>query len=390
MQSALAGILAAAAVLACAATLRAANLHLEVQYAGSYDSAFNPLPGSPPAPLFAQNAPHPGAPGAIHVPGAYHRFDVYMTITGLAGSGTTGQDFQSVKFDFDLGPGVTPSDRGYDGANYQHDPPGPFPPTNLFSQNGDAGPAVIDLKFISIIANSANNHSGTHHRHPGENEPAPIGHQPLPPPTLLGSAYVFWDGTTDARGKSWVGVSLSPDVPDPWSDVQGNTVTPHPAADMTLGPRSEWFIFIETWLGVEDASIPPGTFDHPHPAPVTAGEVLTHQFSDNGIPAGEVTWSDFGLASFTPLIPGATNPPMNATFDPDTQLFTWDTTGFARGAYDFVVTATEGGLNSDQGHLYVTIASVPEPTALALFVLAIFGLTGVGRHRFLDRCERLQ
>ena len=37
-----------AMVVACAAALDAANLHLDVQYAGSYDSMFNPLPGSPP------------------------------------------------------------------------------------------------------------------------------------------------------------------------------------------------------------------------------------------------------------------------------------------------------------------------------------------------------
>ena len=107
-QFKLAFAVAIVAVAVLGVSAQAANIALTIDYAGSYDAAFNPLPGSPPAPLFSQNAPHSGAPPAVHVPGAYHQFNVFMSITGTV----AGEDFQSVIFDLLLGPGVTNPDPG--------------------------------------------------------------------------------------------------------------------------------------------------------------------------------------------------------------------------------------------------------------------------------------
>jgi autotransporter-associated beta strand protein len=215
-----------------------ANISLTLNYAGSYDAAFNPLPGSPPAPLFSENAPHSGAPPAIHVPGAYHQFDVYMTITGLP----AGEDFRSVEFDMVLGPGVTPSDFGYFAVEppYTYDPPGPPGLTALFSQNGDAGSNTLDLQGITVIANSLNNHQGTHLRHPGENEPGGVApNTNLAPPLKLGSAFVFWDGTFGGDGKTFVGVA--PNGANPWGSITAfNNPVGHSTAEFTSGPREEW------------------------------------------------------------------------------------------------------------------------------------------------------
>jgi hypothetical protein len=215
-------------------------MQLTVSYAGSYDAAFNPIPGSPPAPLFAQNAPHSGGPPAVHVPGAYHQFDIYMTITGLP----FGEDFQTVQFDMVLGPGVTPSDFGYVAVDpaYRYDPPGPAGLTPLFSQNGDDGVNTGDLQTITVIANATNNHQGTHLHHPGENEPATDpdpDNTNLAPPLKLGSAYVFWDGTFGGDNKSFIGVA--PRGAAPWTSITStNTPIAHTAAEFTSGPREEW------------------------------------------------------------------------------------------------------------------------------------------------------
>jgi hypothetical protein len=76
-------------------------------------------------------------------------------------------------------------------------------------------------------------------------------------------------------------------------------------------------------------------------------------------------------------------PVLPATFDPDTQLFSWDTTGSPRGDYEWRVTATNQ-FGSDQGSLFVhmtLLPDVPEPGTLLLLGIAMMGFLGAARRR---------
>jgi T5SS/PEP-CTERM-associated repeat protein len=58
-------------------------------------------------------------------------------------------------------------------------------------------------------------------------------------PFLLGSAYVFWNGTSGGDDKSFVGVA--PDGGTPWTSITANNVpVGHGLAEFTSGPREEW------------------------------------------------------------------------------------------------------------------------------------------------------
>jgi hypothetical protein len=339
-------------VILPAAELLGANMLLTVEYAGSYDSAFMPLPGSPPAPLFAENAPHSGAFNAIPVPGAYHRFDVYMTITGLP----PGEDFQTVQWDMVLGPGVTPSDVGYVAVAppYMWDTPGPIGPRPLFSQNGDAGANTMDLERITVIANPSTSHAGTHLRHPGENEPGGVGSNAnLAPPTKLGSAYVFWDGSVGPDGKSFVGVA--PNGANPWTSITStNTPVGHTQAEFTSGPRSEWATLVEPFICDDlfpGGCTPPGGL-------VVAGPLPTN---DNDNPDAGITW-------FLESVTGPDGPVVGATVNPATGVFTWQTQPTTkRGFYNAVIRGTNDDtpLGTDTGNLTFVIC-IPEPATLLL------------------------
>ncbi len=223
----------ALAVVAVAAvyveSVEAADMHLTVQYVFSIDSS-GPIPNSPPAPLFPQSAPHNmNPPFAVHVPGAIHAFAVSMSITRTA----LAADFNSVLFDLELGPGVTPAEFGYVGNSPLNDPPGQLPNGPVYSENYDAFYAN-DLKGISVTADDNGGYARTHAVQPGE-AGGTLGF-----PTWLGNAYVLWDGTTGLDGKTWVGVSKPQFFSTPWSLVSGFNVTFQPASTMSVGPRSEW------------------------------------------------------------------------------------------------------------------------------------------------------
>jgi hypothetical protein len=214
---------------------------MSVAYNGSFDGvSFNPI-GTP---LGAQSAPHSGIPPALFVPNAIHQFDVFMTLAGTA----AGEDFQTAVFDLVLGPGVTPNiafGAAYSGDNPLYDPPpntGAGATTSVYSTNVDGGVAN-DLRGITVVANSAANHQGTHLRHPGESEPngTDPDNNTLTGPTLLGSVFVSWDGTFGVDQKSFVAVGDPAGVNTPFSTVDANNAAIFGTlADMTQGPRSEW------------------------------------------------------------------------------------------------------------------------------------------------------
>jgi hypothetical protein len=113
------------------------------------------------------------------------------------------------------------------------------------------------------------------------------------------------------------------------------------------------------------------------------GDVLNHTFTQMG-GTPPVAWDNFQFVSFEPDIPGSTNPPMNATFDPDNQLFSWDSTGFTRGVYEWSVRATNDFGNST-GALTVR-AVIPEPGTAALAALGLIGVVGIRRQRSPATC----
>jgi hypothetical protein len=229
-----------------------ANIALSLVYIGSLESdGVTPVPGSPPAPLYPESAPCTTCTPADlpNDPGRIHQFEVYMSLTGTAPATNTqrtnGEDLQSLIFDIDLGPGMTPV--GYEGANHQFDvsPPAGGPTGSVFSTNSDEGVDPADLKAILVLANSANTYAGTHLRHPGENEaasaPADGDNAALGDPTVLGIVSVMWDGSVDPDGKSWIAIDRPDGVTDPFATIIGSAAAiPGTPAQMAVAPRLEW------------------------------------------------------------------------------------------------------------------------------------------------------
>lgn len=90
-----------------------------------------------------------------------------------------------------------------------------------------------------------------------------------------------------------------------------------------------------------------------------------------------LTWSFGGFLGGPAIAP---------SFNAATQLFTWDTTGSALGAYNALFTASDGSL-TDTGTLGITVrapgdgGNVPEPASLVLMGAALAGLAARQRRR---------
>jgi hypothetical protein len=121
----------------------------------------------------------------------------------------------------------------------------------------------------------------------------------------------------------------------------------------------------------------PPVVNNTHIGAVVPGDFVTGFFTGQGdLP---ITWSDFTFANFSPLIGATGSGPFHAaTFDPETQLFSWDSTGSPHGLYEWRATATNQ-FGSDQGSLFVDMTflpEVPEPAGLGLAALGWMGLWG--------------
>jgi hypothetical protein len=95
--------------------------------------------------------------------------------------------------------------------------------------------------------------------------------------------------------------------------------------------------------------------------------------------APPITWDSFDLDSFTPTFGVGTGPHFDATFDPDTQLFHWDSTASPPGIYVWSVRATNQ-FGSDTATFRIDL-SVPEPTSLAIAAVGMMTFACLGRRR---------
>jgi hypothetical protein len=332
---------ASLAVLAvCVAPTRAGTVNLDIAYAGSFDAGFNPI-GNP-------------LDTGTHVAGAYHQFDVLMTLGGLA----AGEDLQVLIFDLNLGAGFTPSDVPWTGATLQWDPPGPPGLTNIFSESSDTG---NDLKAITIIAANANTYGGVHTQRPG------VAGGPLGAPTNIGSVFVFWDGTTPSSAV----VAANPNISDPFATVIGGTSTVFGPSAMGFGPA----YIIEGEQGIPPSANDLSLLDLDTTVTPTAVGTVTA----SGDPL--ITFGDLTFVSYTATNGGVDdgNAGVGALLGADGS-FSFPIQGRARGEYRFTYSATNP-FGSDSANILVEIQNVPEPASIALFGIAMVGGLGLVRRR---------
>jgi hypothetical protein len=111
--------------------------------------------------------------------------------------------------------------------------------------------------------------------------------------------------------------------------------------------------------------------------PVFPGELFTHTFRavDPDTPAANLTWSDFTFEGVGVAI--------QPTFDPLTQLFSWNTAGSQEGTFTARVKITDLQGNSDFGTLQIVLDDlfIPEPSTAMLAVFALLSVVGGARRK---------
>jgi hypothetical protein len=212
-----------------------------MQYAGAYNSNFDPVAVTP-AMLFE------GAPG--YTAGTILQIDVFVQASGLTNTTGAKQDLKQAAFDLLSGAGALTASPHFaaqdfgagnwngDTAGATYDPPGPtaahFVP--YFSSNGDAGQSSNDLLGVMPVLNPEASFAF------GIGEGTPL---------KVGSIYMTWDGqnapltvaASPPGGSSWVIYTNNTGAGSsvlslPSSDVTGATLNflapiPEPAT-MTL------------------------------------------------------------------------------------------------------------------------------------------------------------
>jgi hypothetical protein len=207
-----------AASALCATSTRAASINLALRYSGSLAADGTTPIGTP-----LLNTP------PTHVPGAYHGFEVLMTLSDM----TPTQDFQAVQFDINLD-GFAPAQHGglysaWSGNNPWWEPIGPSPGYPIFGVNADGGHHPNDLKRIAVFATSP---TGIKCRQPGEaGGGCTPRNPPLPVPFPLGTAYVQWDGKF---GGGSIGLNITPNGALPWGIYDGTTPVALDASQFTM------------------------------------------------------------------------------------------------------------------------------------------------------------
>ena len=111
--------------------------------------------------------------------------------------------------------------------------------------------------------------------------------------------------------------------------------------------------------------------------PIFPGDLFNYTFRtvNPSTPAANLTWSDFTFEGVGIAI--------EPTFDPLTQLFSWNTAGSQQGVFTARVKITDSLGNSDIGTLRIVLDDtfVPEPATATLLGVALAGALAIARRR---------